>query len=249
MVGESPMAKEEAFNKLHDELKEKAANVFHSSDLREYIDNVRRAHEQTIDITNPDTLLNKGWATDNKEKAENLVADFKTWIAQHQDEITALQIFYTQPYRRRELNYKMIQEVLEKLKLERPLLAPMQVWRAYEQLEKATGSPKSELIALVSLLRRISGVDSTLIDYSNKVDLNFRDWILKKNAGQHNRFTEEQMQWLRMIKDHIATSIHLDADDLDYTPFDAEGGKGKMWQLFGEQMNEIIKELNEALAA
>lgn len=249
MAGESPMAKEEAFNKLHDELKEKAAEVFHSSDLREYIDNVRRAHEQTIDITNPDTLLNKGWATDSKEKAENLVADFKTWIAQHQDEITALQIFYTQPYRRRELNYKMIQEVLEKLKLERPLLAPMQVWRAYEQLEKATGSPKSELIALVSLLRRISGIDSTLIDYSNKVDLNFRDWILKKNAGQHNRFTEEQMQWLRMIKDHIATSIHLDADDLDYTPFDAEGGKGKMWQLFGEQMDEIINELNEALAA
>lgn len=249
MAGESPMAKEDAFNKLHDELKEKAANVFHSSDLREYIDNVRRAHEQTIDITNPDTLLNKGWATDSKEKAENLVADFKTWIAQHQDEITALQIFYTQPYRRRELNYKMIQEVLEKLKLERPLLAPMQVWRAYEQLEKATGSPKSELIALVSLLRRISGIDSTLIDYSNKVDLNFRDWILKKNAGQHNRFTEEQMQWLRMIKDHIATSIHLDADDLDYTPFDAEGGKGKMWQLFGEQMDEIINELNEALAA
>lgn len=249
MAGESPMAKEEAFNKLHNELKEKAAEVFHSSDLREYIDNVRRAHEQTIDITNPDTLLNKGWATDSKEKAEYLVADFKTWIAQHQDEITALQIFYTQPYRRRELNYKMIQEVLEKLKLERPLLAPMQVWRAYEQLEKATGSPKSELIALVSLLRRISGVDSTLIDYSNKVDLNFRNWILKKNAGQHNRFTEEQMQWLRMIKDHIATSIHLDADDLDYTPFDAEGGKGKMWQLFGEQMDEIINELNEALAA
>lgn len=249
MAGESPMAKEDAFNKLHDELKEKAANVFHSSDLREYIDNVRRAHEQTIDITNPDTLLNKGWATDSKEKAENLVTDFKAWIAQHQDEITALQIFYTQPYRRRELNYKMIQEVLEKLKLERPLLAPMQVWRAYEQLEKVTGSPKSELIALVSLLRRISGIDSTLIDYSNKVDLNFRDWILKKNAGQHNRFTEEQMQWLRMIKDHIATSIHLDADDLDYTPFDAEGGKGKMWQLFGEQMDEIINELNEALAA
>lgn len=249
MAGESPMAKEEAFNKLRDELKEKAADVFHSSDLREYIENVRRAHEQTIDITNPDTLLNKGWATDSKEKAENIVADFNAWIAQHQDEITALQIFYTQPYRRRELNYKMIQEVLEKLKLEKPNLAPFQIWKAYEQLEKATGSPKSELIALVSLLRRISGIDSTLIDYSNKVDLNFRDWILKKNAGQHNRFTEEQMQWLRMIKDHIATSIHLDKDDLDYTPFDAEGGKGKMWQLFGEQMNEIINELNEALAA
>lgn len=249
MAGESPLAKEEAFKKRHDVLKEKAAEVFYNADLREYIENVHRKHEQTIDISSPDTLLYKGWATDSKEKAEKLVADFKEWIGKHQDEIKALQIFYTQPYRRRELNYKMIQEVLEKLKLERPNLAPIQIWKAYEQLEKATGSPKSELIALVSLLRRISGVDTTLIDYSKKVDLNFRDWILKKNAGQHNRFSEEQMHWLRMIKDHITTSIHLDTDDLDYTPFDAEGGKGKMWQLFGEQMDEIINELNEVLAA
>jgi type I restriction enzyme, R subunit len=52
-----------------------------------------------------------------------------------------------------------------------------------------------------------------------------------------------------MIKDHIATSFHLDVEDLDYTPFDAQGGIGKMHQLFGEDMNNIIKELNEALVA
>jgi type I restriction enzyme R subunit len=249
MLGESPMAKEEAFNKMHEELKEKAAEIFHSAELREFIDNVRRAHEQTIDISNPDTLLNKGWANDSKDRAEVIIADFKAWIALHKDEITALQIFYTQPYRRRELNYKMIHDILEKIKLEKPHLAPYSIWKAYEQIEQTNGSPKSELIALVSLLRRVSGVDSVLMDYSNKVDLNFRDWILKKNAGKHNRFTEEQMHWLRMIKDHIATSIHIDTEDLDYTPFDAAGGKGKMWQLFGEQMENIINELNEALAA
>jgi len=247
-AGESLKLREEAFNKLHDELKDKAGEVF-TGELSNYVDNVRRIHEQAIDITNPDTLISKGAATEISIRAENLISNFKTWIEQHKNEITALQIFYSQPFRRREITYKMIQEVLDKLKFERPLLAPMLVWRAYEQLEKATGSPKSELIALVSLLRRISGIDSVLIDYSNQVDLNFRDWILKKNAGQHNRFTEEQMQWLRMIKDHIATSIHIDAEDLDYTPFDAKGGKGKMWQLFGENMNNIINELNEALAA
>ena len=248
LAGESPNKKDEAFNKLHDEIKEKAADVF-TGELSNYIDNVRRAHEQTIDITNPDSLLNKGCATDSKEKAENLVADFKAWIEQHKDEITALQIFYSQPFRRRELTYKMIQQVLDKLKIEKPLLAPMQVWRAYEQLETVTGSPKTELIALVSLLRKITELDSALTSYDRTVDENFKKWIFKKNAGQHNLFTKEQMQWLYMIKDHIATSIHLDADDLDYTPFDAQGGKGKMYQLFGESMNEIINELNEALAA
>lgn len=247
LAGESPNKKEESFKKLHDELKEKAGEVF-TGELSNYIENVRRAHEQTIDITNPDTLLNKGAATDLKQRAENLIADFKTWIEQHKNEITALQIFYSQPFRRRELTYKMIQEVMEKLKLDKPLLAPMQVWRAYEQLEKATGKPLSELIALVSLIRKVCGIDEALTSYDKTVDKNFQDWVFKKQAGA-TKFNEEQMQWLRMLKDHIATSVHIDADDLDYNPFDAAGGKGKMFQLFGDKMNEIINELNEALAA
>jgi hypothetical protein len=31
--------------------------------------------------------------------------------------------------------------------------------------------------------------------------------------------------------------------------FDSQGGRGKMFQLFGNEMNEIIAELNEVLAA
>jgi type I restriction enzyme R subunit len=38
-------------------------------------------------------------------------------------------------------------------------------------------------------------------------------------------------------------------EDLDFTPFDEKGGRGKMHQLFGAEMNDIINELNEALAA
>lgn len=34
-----------------------------------------------------------------------------------------------------------------------------------------------------------------------------------------------------------------------FRQFDAQGGKGKMFQLFGDGMNDIINELNEVLAA
>ena len=57
------------------------------------------------------------------------------------------------------------------------------------------------------------------------------------------------MEWLYLMKDHIATSVHLDVDDLDYTPFDSLGGRGKLNQLFGAEMETIIEELNEALVA
>ena len=57
------------------------------------------------------------------------------------------------------------------------------------------------------------------------------------------------MQWLRMIKDYVAGSFHIERDDFELSTFNAHGGLGKMWQLFGEETNEIINELNEALAA
>ncbi|HQL70772.1 MAG TPA: type I restriction-modification enzyme R subunit C-terminal domain-containing protein, partial [Bacteroidales bacterium] len=63
------------------------------------------------------------------------------------------------------------------------------------------------------------------------------------------KFTKEQMDWLYMLKDQIANSVHVALEDLDYTPFDASGGRGRMWQLFGDSMETILEELNEALAA
>jgi type I restriction enzyme R subunit len=166
----------------------------------------------------------------------------------HKDELTALQIFYNQPFRRRELTYKMIKEVLEKLLNDKPTLAPVNVWRAYDALEQCNGSVRNELTAIVSLIRKVSGLDTTLTAFDKTVDKNFQTWVFKKQAGV-TKFNEEQMQWLRMIKDYVVNSFHIDKDDFDLNPFNAQGGLGKMWQLFGDTTDDIINELNEALAA
>ena len=57
------------------------------------------------------------------------------------------------------------------------------------------------------------------------------------------------MNWLRMIKEYVVTSFHIEKEDFDLNPFDAEGGLGRMWQLFGADTDGLIDELNEALAA
>jgi type I restriction enzyme R subunit len=243
----APVEKEEKVKKLTEDLQNAAASTF-SGELNDYIENVRKAHEQIIDILNPDKLVAAGWDKENKEKAEELVKTFAEWIAKHKDEITALQIFYSQPYRRRELTYTMIRELVDAIVADKPTLAPLNVWRAYELLESVSGQPRNELVALVSLIRKVAGIDTALTSYDKTVDKNFQNWVFKKQAGTL-KFTEEQMQWLRMLKDQIAASVSLSVDDLDYTPFDAQGGKGKMWQLFGNETKNIINELNEALAA
>ncbi len=220
-----------------------------NGELNDYLENVRRVHEQIIDGVNLDTVLVADWDKGSTDKVNQIITEFKAYIQEHKDEITALKIFYNEPHRRRELTSKMVKELLAHIKANKPRLAPSIVWEAYRQLgETNPQSPKSEIIALVSILRRLTGLDSKLTGYDLTIDKNFQKWVFAKQAGSL-KYTTEQMEWLRMIKEHIASSLHVEIDDLDYTPFDAQGGRGKMWQLFGEEMGIIIDELNEALAA
>jgi type I restriction enzyme R subunit len=244
-----PIEIEKSVQKELETIRRNAASVF-NGELNEYIENVRKVHEQIIDTVNLDKIRTAEWDSFSTEKARSVIRDFTEYIKANKDEITALSIFYDQPYRRRELTFKMIKEVLEKLKHDKPMLAPHYVWEAYAQLEEVKGrSPKNELTALVSLIRRVTGIDQQLTPYDKTVDQNFKEWVFKKHSGAGEKFTEEQMNWLRMIKDHISASFHVELEDLDYTPFDAYGGRGRMWELFGEQTEEIIEEMNEALAA
>ena len=211
---------------------------------------VRSLHDQKIDTINIDTVLKSGFNSFTLEKARETVKDFTEYLEQHKDEILALSIFYNQPYNRRNLTLKMVQELLEKLKQDKPLLAPTYVWDAYCAIENVKAAqPKAELTALVSLVRHACGIDQKLTAFDSTIEKNFNTWLFRQHAGNHNRFTPEQIEWLRMIKDHIVSSYHLDLDDLDYTPFDAQGGRGKMYQLFGNEMIAIIDELNEVLVA
>ncbi|MCF8278267.1 MAG: DEAD/DEAH box helicase family protein [Flavobacteriales bacterium] len=237
------------YDEAQQQLAREAASSFNGI-LNEYIEKVRIQHEQIIDHVNIDTVTRSEWDKSATERAQGLVKGFEEYLAAHKDEIQALSIFYDQPYQRRTITYKMIREVFELLQTDRPLLAPFHVWDAYVQLEEVKSKrPENELTALVSLIRRVCGIDGKLKGFDSTIDENFRNWIFKQNAGQHNRFSEEQMDWLRMLKDHVVNSFHIDVEDLDYTPFDAKGGRGRMWQLFGEDMNGIIEELNEVLVA
>lgn len=228
----------------------KTASLTFNGKLNDYIDNVRKQHEQIIDHINLDVITKAEWDTESVDKAKSLINDFSEYLKVNKDEIQALSIFYNQPYNRRNITFKMIKEVMDKLKLEKPIFAPTNVWGAYASIEEVKSDcPKYELTALVSLIRKVCGIDKELKPFDKTIDENFKQWIFAQNAGQHNRFNTEQMEWLRMIKDHIVSSYHIEIDDLDYTPFNSKGGRGRMFQLFGNEMDSIIGELNEVLAA
>ncbi|MDM8564947.1 type I restriction-modification enzyme R subunit C-terminal domain-containing protein [Candidatus Halobeggiatoa sp. HSG11] len=243
----------EKVEQVRDEAKKllisEAASCFNGK-VNDYLENVRKEYEQIIDSVNIDEVIKSEWDKTSLDKANAIVKDFTEYLEVNKDEIRALSIFYNQPNSRRDVTFKMIKEVFEKLKLERPLLMPYNVWQAYVAIDDVQSeAPKDELTALVSLIRLVCGIDKDLKSYDKVVDRNFQNWVFRQHSGDHNRFSSEQLDWLRLIKDHVVSSYHIEVDDLDYTPFDAQGGRGKMFQLFGDDMNGIIDELNEVLAA
>ncbi len=209
------------------------------------------ANLQTIDNDTLDVLLRAEWDADARENAAEMAADFATFLKEHKDQLTALTIYYDQPQRRQELTLAQIKEVLAAIKAHAPKLAPLRVWEAYARLDSLpeNARPLTELTALVALIRRTTGLDEKLTDFEVTVRRNFQSWIMQKHAGTPEKFTEAQTAWLQLIRDHISTSFRFDREDLDYAPFDAQGGLGKMHQLFGDQMDSVIEELNGGLVA
>ena len=77
-----------------------AASTFNGT-LNEYLENVRKGHEQIIDHRNIDTVTKSEWDSFTTEKANETIKDFTEYLELHKDEIQALSIFYNQPYNRR----------------------------------------------------------------------------------------------------------------------------------------------------
>ncbi|MEM6255444.1 MAG: DEAD/DEAH box helicase family protein [Cyanobacteria bacterium P01_D01_bin.156] len=231
------------------ELIREAASAF-TGEVIDYLENVRKVHEQVIDTVNVDQVINIGWDEQARDRAADLVQGFAEFIENNKDEIEALRIFYNLPYQQRTVTLTMMREVLEQLKAQKPNVAPLAVWQAYQQLEETkVRSPLNELTALVALIRRVTNLDAALTTYESVVNRNFQRWVFQKQAGAAPKFSEAQMDWLRMIKDHIISSFHIEVDDLEYAPFDGQGGLAQMYELFGDEMDRILEELNKALVA
>ncbi len=68
-----------------------------------------------IDETTQDTLLRAGSMPQALEKAKSLVTNFRQFIEDNKDEIEAMQILYSRPYRAG-LRYRQVKELAAAIK-------------------------------------------------------------------------------------------------------------------------------------
>ncbi|MHB8249315.1 MAG: type I restriction endonuclease subunit R [Acidithiobacillus sp.] len=235
-----------------DERVQEAVKPLHDPKLREAIDEIKRKNEIVIDHVSADEILETGFSQDALDRARGMVQSFEQFIQEHKDEIIALQMIYSMPHRKRRLTFAAIQELAEQIEAPPYFWNESQLWQAYAALEKSKvkgASGKRILTDLISLIRFAIHQDNELVPFPERVNANFKTWLVGAAPRREKPFTAEQIRWLEMIRDHIAANLGIEPDDFEYAPFAQHGGLGKVHQLFGDELNTLLEQLNESLAA
>ena len=242
---------EEQIEQAAKQLTDTACQPFDDPEFRNKLIEIKKRNEQVIDNVSQDEVVLAGFDQQAKEKARGIVDTFKQFIEDNKDEITALQLLYSQPFGKRHIALKHVDELAKAIQGPPLNVRQETLWLAYEQLEKSSvrNARKEKILTdIISLLRFAIAEADTLEPFSDVEDRRFNDW-LGQQTSNGREFTAEQMQWLVMIKDHITTSLKVEIDDFGYTPFQEKGGAVRACSLFGDELNNILEELNEALAA
>jgi type I restriction enzyme R subunit len=125
------------------------------------------------------------------------------------------------------------------------------VWACYRRLHAGqTRAPAGLLTDLVGLVRYAIGARAVLAPFAPDVNRNFELWLgREKKAGRD--YTEAQMEWLRLMKDWVASNVELTMDDLrEASDFSSRGGTARARALFGaERLPALVDDLTDALVA
>ncbi len=232
------------------ELMERAVKPLASNPaLRGRLVEMQTRSEQAIDEVSQDEVLQAGFSADGTERAKALVESFEQYVAEHKDEITALQIIYSIPRRSGTLTFAALKQLQEAISRPPNSWTTEKLWAAYAQLERdrVRGAGMRRVMTdLVSLVRHAVQLDDELVPYPARVQARYAEWLEAQQAAGH-LFTPEQRWWLDQIAVHMGVNLEIRADDFNYGEFFNRGGQVAALRVFGTGLKDLLNELNERL--
>lgn len=244
-LGGEREASEEEIAATKERLVDEAVAPLLKAEVRNKVLLLQTQSEQIIDIATQDRLVSAGFIDTGEARA--VVDGFEEWIRDHHDEYVALRAYFEQPYDRRP-TLADIKELARAIETPPLNFTPRRLWAAYRKLDesKVRGDGGAILADVVSLVRFAVGRDQELTPHAEAVRVRFDAW-LEEQRSLGRVFSAEQLGWLTMVKEHMATSLSVEPADFDLDPFANQGGLAAASRVFGNDLDPLLSELNEGL--
>jgi type I restriction enzyme R subunit len=216
--------------------------------LRDRLIQIRASHDRVIDEVSVDALLSAHGVVDT-QKCRDVVTSWRQFIEDHKDDITLIQVLYSQP-KNATITFAELMEVVNAIQAPPRSWSIDLIWNAYMALEAdgVKGSGRRTATDLITLIRYTLELDSELVPFALTVEEKYANWLAQQ-AQRGVQFTETQRWWLDRIKDTIIQNASMTVDDLELAPFTERGGIDGVGLDFGADAQSFIDELNRTLAA
>lgn len=231
-------------------LAEAAKPVAANPRLRELLLEIKRSKEQVIDRVSLDEVVEAGYDAAARERARELTGSFERFLEEHRDEITALQLLLGSESPG-PLTHEQARELARAIEAPPRRWTPDELWEAYDLLDDPhveRASKPALLSNVVRLVRYAMHRDPELRPHPDVARERFATWMAEQES-HGRRFTAEQREWLEAIRDHVAAELEITREDFSYAPFAQKGGFAGARRVFGEELDMIMIELTEVLAA
>jgi len=171
----------------------------------------------------------------NDYKPDDYLTAFSRYITEHENDIEAVSILLNRPAG---WSMEALTELRRKL-----VAAPLRF--SEEMLQKAHElTYHKAMVDIISMVKHAAKEDEELYTAQERVQR-----AMMRISGSQ-AFTPEQMEWLDRIRMHLVQNLSISRDDFDDIPvFSHVGGWGRANKAFAGQLPELLKKINEAIAA
>jgi type I restriction enzyme R subunit len=214
-------------------------SVLREEDFQKLLANYPRTLRVFIVAEDSQDTVSSEWrvrGADGKEyKPDDYLAAFATFVKENPADIDAIRVLLNRP---QDWNTNVLTELKQKLEATPQRFTPEYLQRAHKiRYNKA-------LVDIISMVKHAADEQNPLLTASERIERAFQ----KVTAGL--TYTPEQQQWLDRIRDHLRENLSIDEDDFEDLPiFNRNGGWGKVYNVFGPKLPELLKQLNQAIAA
>ena len=191
--------------------------------LRQRLLEIRSAKDRVIDEVSVDELLSAGGVIDY-DKCRDVVSSWKQYLEDNKDEITLIQILYSQPANAK-VTFNELSELADRISAPPRSWTIDLIWNAYQALDpdNVTKTDRHTATDLIALLRYTLETERELVPYAVTIEDRYTNWLAQQTQNGVT-FTDNQRWWLDRIKDTIIQTTHLNIEDLDLAPFTERGG-------------------------